>query len=643
MKDYAKIRFMDGWLRHPVMGDPSFDTFERLGETVHRSEPPYEWAVNGSIFRDSDDTWYYYAGLYHYGYQPGTDGDDSHFEIYRSSDRGKTWEHLGRGLTPGYRFAADKEPSDTCPDAVLCYDKKRGKYLLTYDCATRDFTWATAHDPDAKADSGAALAWADSPAGPFERLPDRFISCRKVFGSCGRFDRMYASVVFPRENDYLALALCDSGNHFAWGLAAMTAPAPEGPWSEPHIVLSCDRPEYYPCPVEFFPAMAIGNTVYASATSVARNRNYQALFTAPLEEAHDPGAWKLENDGNLWHAHEHPDEHYGIWGQTYHGFVEPDTNRYVVMFPSKDRRNYGTLSTAARPWDEPFSDGFTMTAHEGASVSPLLAAYQDFSLDMKLTVKGTADIAFDYHGILGPDDSTADSVCAASALCAYTALRIHEDHAASVVIIDEHAEETVLGEFSLPKDAPEQSLTLQRTGQKLLVSSDGTVLWEKEGGLPETSVPRPLALILKPWSRIKCEQFALEGEESHYTLTYRAADALLGAGQLRPDKKTVAPGDDIKPDVWARTADGYIGEGRVAAKWNVIGDTFEIPFTKAPGFGTAGIWIDGNFHGSVELSGEGTAVWKAEKLSMGRHAVRVEPLKGRIPLHCLNVSGTPLI
>ena len=60
---------MNVWLRHPVLSDPSFDTFEKLGETVHQSEPPYKWAVNGSLFCDpADGAWYYFSGLYGKGY-----------------------------------------------------------------------------------------------------------------------------------------------------------------------------------------------------------------------------------------------------------------------------------------------------------------------------------------------------------------------------------------------------------------------------------------------------------------------------------------------------------------------------------------------------------------------------------------------
>jgi len=52
--DYAESRHVDQWLlRHPVYGDPSFDSFERQpGNPIHRGKPPFEWRVNGSFFVD---------------------------------------------------------------------------------------------------------------------------------------------------------------------------------------------------------------------------------------------------------------------------------------------------------------------------------------------------------------------------------------------------------------------------------------------------------------------------------------------------------------------------------------------------------------------------------------------------------------
>ena len=99
--DYAKTEHMAAWLRHPVLGDPSFDTFEKLGGTVHTSSPPYEWAVNGSLFRDpADGAWYCFAGLYPAGYN--ADNGLFDFMIYCSRDEGKTWECLGEGFQRGF-------------------------------------------------------------------------------------------------------------------------------------------------------------------------------------------------------------------------------------------------------------------------------------------------------------------------------------------------------------------------------------------------------------------------------------------------------------------------------------------------------------------------------------------------------------
>ena len=643
MRDYAKTDDMDFWLRHPVLGDPSFDTFERVGDTVHRSEPPYEWAVNGSLFRDFDDSWYYYAGLYPYGYRSKKD-ERSFFKIYRSKDRGNTWEDLGKALEDGFRFEGDTVNTDGGPDAVVCYDPKEKKYLLTYDNATNDFSWETAHDPQhAGSDSGAALVWGDTPKGPFTRLPQRFLSMRRIYGTTGRFDRVYGSTVLPRKEDYIAFCLCDSGEHYAWGLVVMTAPKPEGPWSMPHVILSCDRPEYYPCPLEFHPVWEYQGTVYANATSVAGNRNYQGVFAAPLEQAHDPSAWKLLHDGNVWHARNHPDEYYGIWGQTFHGFVEPDTGRYVVMFPSKDQRNYGTLSVAARPWDTPYSDGFTMTAHVGPSLSPILNSYSDFRLEAEFVMEGCVDVAFDYHGILGPDDSTADSVPADTALRGYTGVRITAKEC-TVLSLDEEGNTVVHGKMDLEErtDAGDEmkcSLWMERKGNHLSVGVNGKEVFDGLYTEETEQKARPLALILASHSRISCTRFAVEGKENPYTLCYHAADALLGAGQLHPDKEEVSLDQRISPNRWHRTRGGYVGEGAIAAKWNVIGKDFEIPFEKHPSFGKAGIWVDGCFAGTVDLCGEGSASWQIKDLKMGRHGIMVRPYEGKIAISKIYISG----
>jgi len=622
-KDYAKMAHMDEWLRHPVLGDPSFDTFQRLGDTVHRSEPPFEWAVNGTLFRDFDDVWYYYAGLYAHSYAPTR---APKFKIYRSADRGQHWEDLGWGFEDGFRFDGDASDSDTCPDAVVFYDPKEKKYLMTYDTCANDYQ----HDPD-----GAALAWADTPAGPFHRLPHRFVTNGEDT-RCGKYVRYYASTVVPREKDYIGFLLADSGPYYAWALMVTTAPSVDGPWTKPEIVLNCDRDEYFPCPVEFFPTQIHNGIAYCPATSVAMNRNFQVLFEAPLEEAHRKEAWRMTANGNLWHSRDHTDEYKGIWGQTYHGFIEPDTGRYVVMFPAKDARDYGTLSVATRPWDQPHSDGFTLTSHDGPSVAPILRSYRDFILEAKFRSKGTVDFAFAYEGTLGPNDSTSDAVPAKESLRGYSALRLQEGKCA-VISLAQDGSNTIHAETSL-ESAPE-SLKMEWQGSNLTVILDGEMVFKQLSIPSAVEKTAPLALVLDTFSRIDCEEFIITGEDCDVMLTFNATDALLGAGQLHPEDATVAPYAEIAPDRWHRIPGGYVSEGNVAAKWNIPGRQFLLPLPKNPAFGTAGIWIDGQYQGSLDLCGEGEAVFTSHLFPMGYHSLRIAPLDGRIAITKLQILG----
>ena len=63
--DLAKSRHRDQWLHHPVVGDPSWDSFQREpGNPLYVGKEPYLWPVNGFLFRDSPTgRWYVYISL----------------------------------------------------------------------------------------------------------------------------------------------------------------------------------------------------------------------------------------------------------------------------------------------------------------------------------------------------------------------------------------------------------------------------------------------------------------------------------------------------------------------------------------------------------------------------------------------------
>lgn len=633
--NYASTAHKNAWLRHPVLGDPSFDTFERLCDAVHLSAPPYEWAVNGSLFCDFDGTWYYYAGLYPYGY---ASCETSRFRTYRSFDQGETWQDLGWGFSEeAFTFEGDLVASDMCPDVFVTFDPHTGKYLLTYDTATNNFTWEDSHDPAGnQIQGGVAVALADSPAGPWTRLPRRILDIRSNFGTCGRYGRWYASCVVPRKNDYIAFCLADSHQHFSWALTALTSPTLEGDWEQPHVVLGCDRPGYYPCPMEFFPVEVHGEYVYARCTSVAANRNYQVVYRALLEEAHDPGSWTMVLDGNGWHAHDHDDEYIGIWGQTLHGFVQD--GRYIVMHASRNSQDMGTLGLAWQPVDQPYSDGFVFTGHIGPSLVPLKAAYGAFALDVGFKSKGTVDFAFGYQGVLGPDQSASDAKPSPATMANYAALRV-TGNTCALISIDQSG--AVTEHARLVCDTEITQIKLVRSARGVVSAwANGTLVAEN---VQLCDAVAPLAIAAMQFSRLECDSFYVEGEPQPYTWKWNAQDALLGAGQLFPDYAVRGIDDVLEPDRWHRMENGFVGEGLVCAKWNLHGEHFTVQMQKAPNLGVAGIWIDGNFCGSISLQGEGIAAYHTPKLSQGGHAILVRPLKGRIAILDCIAEGNAVI
>ncbi|MDQ1256518.1 MAG: hypothetical protein QG656_1114, partial [Candidatus Hydrogenedentes bacterium] len=330
--DYAAVAHKDDWLRHPVYGDPSFDAFERApGNPILRGAPPLEWPVNGFLFEDPvSGHWFVYVGLYAAGYAMGED-KKMICTVYRSKDRGGSWEPLGP-IFPDEPFCFTDLPSPVtyAPDVSVVYDGR--KYHLVYDFATAASTWATAMEPSGAADNGIGYAWSGRPEGPFNRTPEPVYRTGAHPYYRGKYHRAYAQTLIRRANDWLVLAMMDSGPHFSWAMVGMTAERPEGPYSEPVFLRTVDDEYFHPPLLEFYPAFTYEGYVYAPATSVARNRNFQAVFRAKIEDVMKSEAWEPFQCGSVWHAADVPNEYYGIWGQTFSGFVDGDKILHA-MFP----------------------------------------------------------------------------------------------------------------------------------------------------------------------------------------------------------------------------------------------------------------------------------------------------------------------
>ncbi|MBI5094976.1 MAG: hypothetical protein HZB26_21400, partial [Candidatus Hydrogenedentes bacterium] len=499
--DYALAGHRDDWLRHPVYGDPSFDTFERAtGNPIHRGAPPWEWPVNGFLFDDPvSGDWFVYVGLYAKGYAMGPHSSMG-CTVYRSKDRGRTWKDLGPTFPPEpFFFTGDVSPVGHAPDVSVMY--ANGRYHMVYDYATANSTWETAMNPANGADNGIGYAWSEHPEGPYHRTPEPVYRTSAHAPMLGKYRRGYAATLLRRKHDWIVLAMSDSGPNMSWALMGMTASNPEGPYSAPVLLRCVDELTYHPPLLEFYPAFQHDGHIYAPATSVALNRNFQAVFRVKTENAMNPDAWELFQDGSVWHAAPVENEAYGIWGQTFTGFVDR-TNAFHVMYPSRDPQGMGTINLAARPWKQPYHAGFAASAHEGSSLALLKKSYGEFALDTEFELHGTASFVFGYQAPLGPNKPTADATLHPLSLTRYNGLELTPD-AWRVVRVDEHGNRSILAEQPHTQ-APLRKIRLRQSAQgRLEVSLHGATAWTGDFAGADGLV----GLVLAPHSHIAVKRF----------------------------------------------------------------------------------------------------------------------------------------
>jgi len=631
--DYARGAHADAWLRHPILGDPSFDTFERApGNPFVRGVEPFTWPVNVSLLLDPvSGRWYAYVGFYREGYALSPGDDPTHCKVFRSSDRGRTWELVGPIFDdPSFRFEGDAFPSPTAPDVCVVYHG--GRYHMVYDWGTSNTTWANAAAPTGGADTGAAYAWAERPEGPFHRAPRpilRTSEWQRLAGPGTRYRRVYASSLVRRAKDWLVLLDLDSGAHYAWGQIAMTAADPAGAWSKPVMIASLEGDRYYPSPIEAFPAVAHGGYVYDPRTSVGRNRNFQAIYRAPIERATDPAAWELWQHGSVWHAEPVAHEAYGIWGQTIAARVAPDGTLHV-LYPSRHAEGgVGTIGAASRPWERPLREsGFVVTAHGGRTVTLTRAAYAGMALDAGVTLRyGTARIAWGCGMPLGAE-GRADGVPHPLCWTRHHALELTGDRW-RVVAAGETPEAATIASGALPA-GERRAVRIEARGGRTRVTVDGREVWS--GALPAAT--GPLGLLLEPGTHLTVERFAVTGVPLRATQTWLASEAIAGAG--------VAEGayERVQGPEWRFGAGAVCASPRERVKWNFRGSGFRLWLPRGPEYGRVAVKLDGTPLGELDLSGPPTpsaVVLERLRLPDGFHALTVTGLSGaKLPVDCLD-------
>jgi hypothetical protein len=284
--DYASSQARTFWLHHPVLGDPSWDSFERESVLpLFQGSPPLEWPVNGFLFLDpKSQRWYAYISLYPRGYW----GTPANILLLREDSLG-VWTNLGTVLSGNLdHFSTEGGVLGLTLDPSLVYAD--GMYHMAYGWATSD-----------NQRGGLGYASSKQPEGPFEinETPIHVDTTQSLL--LQRYQRTYAPTLLRRQNDWLILHMMSTPQNLGgtWALSAMTAASPEDPYSPPTLLLYPQSPVHLPPLLEFYPAFVHDGRVYAPATSVAANRSDQVLCVANLEQAYSPQAWTLEHGSQV--------------------------------------------------------------------------------------------------------------------------------------------------------------------------------------------------------------------------------------------------------------------------------------------------------------------------------------------------------
>jgi hypothetical protein len=615
--DFADSRYAGFWLQHPVYGGPSFDAFVHAPRNpLHRGAPPFEWPVNSFFFADPvSGNWYIYVGDYSEGYIARS----SRCVLLRSTNRGQAWTNLGVVLQ-GSEEMFDR--GGHTPDVSVVYAD--GRYHMVHD-------WV---EPDWSQLGGLAYAWAEKPEGPFHRAPEPITRNKELKPLLGKYQRTYAATLVRRKHDWMIVAMMDHAPN-SWALFGMVAPNPEGPYGERILLRNVEGDGFHPPLLEYYPAFAHRGFVYAPATSVALNRNYNALFRAPLERAAEPGAWELVQNGSVWHADDVENEAYGLWGQTFSGWV--DANGVLqAAFQSRDPRGMGTVNVAARPWNKPLRrSGFVMSGHQGPSLTLLQRAFTGYRLNARLRVRGTVRLLIDYDGVLGPNEPQSDATLHPLALSRCDAVELSEGQW-KVIRFGQSGERTVVASGTrLGGETVAMGLDRKPGGETSLFVDD-RALWAGEISHRRATGLSVTGIAVESHSHLVVEQFSIQGKPQPAVINFLYSEAILGAGGSRDDWQELR-GPEFR---YGLAALSRAPGARV--KWNVEGRLFTLWSPRGPQFGQAQVKVDGRVLANLDLHADrlthSQPVWQSPRLKDGPHAVVLAATDGMLVVDSMEVT-----
>lgn len=632
--DFALQSQRQAWMRHPVLGDPSFDNFKRYEKNpVQRGTPPFNWPVNGFYFEDpASGNEYIFAGQYRTGYAMGTDKKNLDIskgcDVYYSEDKGKTWKHKGPAFNEEVvMLDGQVGPVNIAPDVSVVYFE--GKYYMGLDYVTTEFSW----DIKNIMNGGLAVAVSDRPEGPYQIYSKPAITNRFFYNNpwLGKYNRCYAGTLIKLKNQWVFLFDLDSGTYYSWGLAAISAPTPEGPWSEPVLVAGCEIGDYHPSLMEYFPVFLYKDTLYAPATSVAKNRNFQCIFRAAANEAMNPKKWELWQEGSVWHSTNAENEYEGIWGQTFSGFINKD-DVLKVMYPSRDKENRGTINLASVDWNKLHRDtGFVFSGHGSPSFTAISKFYSEPNIESSFSYYGTIAFVWNYQAPVGPDRPKADAELHPLMFSSNTRFQLTENQWLLLHASADGRTDTISRGLLDKREV--YSLKIQQSNQKTIISIDNKVLWQ---GLLKNHNYGNCGLFAMKSSGIDVQSFIVSGRNYPGFINWLYTEGLSNSGSDMKDWEMIENSSLFTYGI------GAVSKIDIAlAKWSFTGSGFDLYCPKMPALGMAEIIVNGEIVGEINLHSEtpekSAVVYSMRTLTQKKNAIIIKGKNGNIALDCLRV------
>lgn len=614
--DLADPAQRDIWLAHPVMGDASFDTFVRdAGNPLWTGSPPFEWPVNGFLFRDPPSGWLYaYIGLYPRGYWP-----PGGCRLLRSRDDGGTWDDCGSVLDGSAEtFDGDGQRPGGMPDVSLVYHD--GTYHMVYD-------WCTPTNDD----GGIAYASSTRPDGQFVRAAEPIHAESRQPVIHGVYQRVYAATLLKRRTDWLILADLSTPRNAGstWALVCFTAPHAAGPYDGPRLLLYPQSTVFHPAPIEFFPCFVHEDYVYAPATSVAANRTVQAVFRAPLEEAHEPAAWEALHYGSVWHAEPVPHEAQGIWGQTISGLVDA-AGQFRVLYPSMTADDVGTINTARRPWNDPYHHGFVLSAPNAPALSVCQRVWTEFRLDAQVRSTGAKAIIWQHTAPLGSAHAPAfvgPGPLQAHPLSFSACLTLTLDGDGwRIERIDPNGGRQIVGAAPEPAGRAQEAdaVVIEQRANLLAITINGREMWRG----PVIAEAGRIGVVAEAGTILWVDRFLASSAGQPVWQRLLPTDAILGSGAF-PGEWAYEEGDRFVSGFGFTSA-----RPGARAKWNYRGGAFRLCGPHGPGYGTATLYVDGARIGEVSQAAANEeasrVLYDMPDLAHGYHAVSLVQATGTI-------------